>query len=56
MEMFLFNLFIAINLLLIGGYIVAWRIAKFIINSSEAEILAKVREYKRLQKEYENDY
>ena len=56
MAMFFLNLVVAIGLFFLGAYSISLAIAKFIIESTDAEILAKVREYKRLQKEYENDY
>lgn len=56
MVTFFLNLAIAIGLLYIGAYAVCLVIAKFIIESSDAEILAKIRELREKTKEYENDY
>jgi hypothetical protein len=50
------NLLIAIGLLWLGAYGTAWAIAKIIIESSDAEILAKVREIKKEAEEAANDY
>ena len=56
MLMFFLNLAIAFGLLYLGAFVVSWAIAKFIIESSDAEILAKIKELKNKAKEYENDY
>ena len=50
------NLLIAIGLVWAGAYGTAWAIAKIIIESSDAEILAKVREIKKEAEEAANDY
>lgn len=49
---FLLNLLIAIGLVYFGFHGCAWLIAKYILDTSEAEILAKVREIKNMAKEY----
>ena len=50
------NLLIAIGLVWAGAYGTARAIAKIIIESSDAEILAKVREIKKEAEEAVNDY
>lgn len=49
------NLLIAIGLIWAGVYGTAWAIAKIIMESSDAEILAKVREIKKEAEEAAND-
>lgn len=56
MAMFFLNLAIAIGLFYLGAYTVSWAIAKFIIESSEAEILAKIREIRKEAEDAVNDY
>lgn len=56
MAMFILNLLIAAGLVWAGAYGTAWAIAKIIIESSDAEILAKVREIKKEAEEAVNDY
>ena len=56
MAMFILNLLIAIGLVQAGAYITAWAIAKIIMESSDAEILAKVREIRKEAEEAANDY
>ena len=55
MAMFVLNLLIAIGLIWVGAYITAWGIAKIIIESSDAEILAKVREIRKKAEDAVND-
>lgn len=50
--MFLLNLLIAIGLIYFGFHGCAWLIAKYILETPEVEILAKVREIKNMAKEY----
>ena len=52
MMMILLNLLIAFGLVCLGGYMVAYGVASFIIYSSEAEILGKIRELKNKVKEF----
>lgn len=56
MAMFFLNLVIAIGLVVAGAYGTAWAIAKIIIESSDAEILAKIREIRKEAEEATNDY
>lgn len=49
--MVLINILIALFFLYLGGSIAAFAVAAFILESSEAEILAKVREIKNIAKE-----
>ena len=56
MAMFFLNLAIAIGLVWAGAYGTAWAIAKIIIESSDAEILAKIREIRKEAEEAVNDY
>lgn len=56
MEMFVLNLLVAIGLVWLGAYGTAWAIAKIIMESSDAEILAKVREIRKEAEEAANDY
>lgn len=56
MTMFILNLLIAIGLVWLGAYGTAWAIAKIIMESSDAEILAKVREIRKEAEEAANDY
>ena len=56
MAMFFLNLAIAIGLVWVGAYSTAWAIAKIIIKSSDAEILAKVREIRKEAEDAVNDY
>lgn len=56
MAMFILNLLIAIGLVWAGAYSTAWAIAKIILESSDAEILAKVREIRKEAEEAANDY
>lgn len=49
----LLNLLIAFGFVCFGGYMVAYGIAEFIVYSSEAEILEKIRELKNKAKEFE---
>lgn len=53
---FILNLLIAIGLVWAGAYGTAWAIAKIIMESSDAEILAKVREIRKEAEEAVNDY
>ena len=55
MAMFILNLLIAIGLVWLGAYSTACAIAKIIMESSEAEILAKVREIKKEAEDALND-
>lgn len=45
--MFMLNLLILVIVFGLGMYATAWGIAKIIIESSEADILAKIREIKK---------
>lgn len=56
MVMFILNLLIAIGLLWLGAYGTAWAIAKIIMESSDAEILAKIRKIRKEAEEAANDY
>jgi hypothetical protein len=56
MAMFVLNLLIAIGLVWLGAYGATWAIAKIILESSDAEILAKVREIRKEAEEAANDY
>ena len=56
MIMFILNLLIALGLVWLGVYGTAWAIAKIIMESSDAEILAKVRELRKEAEEAANDY
>ena len=51
--MILLNLLIAFGLVYLGEYIIVYGIASFIVYSSEAEILEKIRELKNKVKEFE---
>ena len=54
--MVLVNILIAIVIYSLGMYATAWGIAKIIVESSEADILAKIREIKKEAEEAANDY
>ena len=56
MIMFILNFLIAIGLVWLGAYGTAWAIAKIIMESSDAEILAKVREIRKEAEDAANDY
>lgn len=56
MTMFILNLLIAIGLVWAGAYSTAWAIAKIIMESSDAEILAKVREIRKEAEDIVDDY
>lgn len=45
--MFMLNLLILVIVFGLGMYATAWGIAKIIVESSEADILAKIREMKK---------
>ena len=47
------NLLFAFGFVCLGGYMVAYGVASFIVYSSEAEILEKIRELKNKVKEFE---
>ena len=55
MAMFILNLLVAIGLIWLGSYLTARGIAKIIMESSDAEILAKVREIRKEAEEAVND-
>lgn len=55
MAMFFLNLAIAVGLFGLGAYTISWAIAKFIIESTDAEILAKIRELRKEAEEAVND-
>ena len=55
MQMFILNLLIAIGLVSLGAYGTAWIIAVYIVDHSEVEILAKIRELKKEAEEAAND-
>lgn len=46
MELIILNILIAIGLIFLGSYITAWGIADIIINKSEGELLAIIRDLK----------
>ena len=54
--MILVNILIAIAIFNLGMYVAAWGIARIIMESSEADILAKIREIKKEAEEAANDY
>ena len=54
--MILVNILIAIAIFSLGMYTTAWGIARIIIESSEVDILAKIREMKKEAEEAANDY
>ena len=56
MAMFFLNLVVAIGLFFLGAYSISWAIAKFIIESTDAEILAKIRELRKEAEDAVNDY
>jgi hypothetical protein len=45
--MFMLNLLILVIIFCLGMYAAAWGIARIIMESSEADILAKIREIKK---------
>ena len=53
---YVLNLLIAIGLVWLGAYGTVWAIAKIIMESSDAEILAKVREIKKEAEDIFDDY
>ena len=53
---YVLNLLIAIGLVWLGAYGTVWAIAKIIMESSDAEILAKVREIKKEAEDIVDDY
>lgn len=56
MAMFILNLLIAIGLVWAGAYSTTWAIAKIIMESSDAEILAKIREIRKEAEDIVDDY
>lgn len=56
MEMLILNLLIAIGLVWLGAYGIAYFIAGYILSNSEIDILAKIREIKKEAEEAVNDY
>lgn len=56
MIMFFLNLAIAIGLFYLGVHATSCAIAKFIVESSDAEILAKIKEIKKEAEGATNDY
>jgi hypothetical protein len=56
MAMFILNLLIAIGLVWLGSYRLAWAITKIIRENSDAEILAMVRKIRKEAEEAANDY
>ena len=55
MAMFFLNLVIAVGVFGLGAYTVSLAIAKIIIESTDAEILAKIRELRKEAEEAAND-
>ena len=54
--MLLLNLLAAIGLIWLGSYGTTYLIAGYILNNSEVDILAKIREIKKEAEEAANDY